>query len=71
MHKDFRPIATNSGTRYTESANTEADLELVTALAGLIATLLSRPWRWADQELRDYSALAAAALGGLLLTMVV
>ena len=42
----------------------------MTALAGLITLVVCRPWRWSDPELREYSALAAAALAGLLLMAI-
>ena len=42
-------------------------MESAAALASLIAILISRPWRCEDRDLRDYSALAVALLGGLLL----
>jgi hypothetical protein len=42
-------------------------VESAAALAGLVVILVSRPWRCEDRDLRDYSALAVAVLGGLLL----
>ena len=48
----------------------EADLESAAALAGLLAIVACRPWRWADSELREHSALAAAALAGLWLMTI-
>ena len=48
------------------SSRGEDGLHPGAALAGLIAIVLCRPWRWSDPERREYSALAAA-LGGLLL----
>ena len=52
------------------AAGAEAALDSGTALAGLITILASRPWLLADRELREYAALAAAVLAGLLLMTV-
>jgi hypothetical protein len=48
----------------------EAALDSGTAHAGLITIPASRPWLWADRELREYAALAAAILVRLLLMTV-